>query len=363
MRMFIILRNREWTIETRLAVAGEIRRLKHQIELQDLARCRISTHSYNINALSDQECLLRYRFTRKDVGFISRLIPWELTRDEFGRMRTGRRRYRIDPVEATAIMLRRMATASRWVDVQVEFGKHSACLTEIFYHTLELFYLKFGERIMMWPQNIIAKRASYYSNCVHEKGSALPNVVGFIDGTAVEIARPGGMGQRATYSGHKRRNCVKFQAVSAPDGLILHLYGPIEGRRNDMMLYRESQIDEVMQSSSNILGVQYCLYDDPAYCLRLYLQVGFQGSNLTGDQIQFNSSMSKVRIAVEWTFRDIKMYFTHIDLPRKLKMGVTPAGLWYVCSAALWNFRVCTYGSQTAEYFDCDSISIEEYLE
>jgi DDE superfamily endonuclease len=177
------------------------------------------------------------------------------------------------------------------------------------------------------------------------------------------------MGQRATYSRHSRHYCVKFYAVSEPDGFILHMYGPIEGRRHDMTLYRESLIDEIMQTSMNILGVQHCLYGDPAYCLRPYLQVGFQGSNLTEDHIQFNSSMSKVLIAVEWTFRDIKMYFTHIDLPRKLKVGaptlknVTPAGLWYVCSAVLWNFRVCMYESQTAEYFDCDSISIEEHLE
>jgi hypothetical protein len=115
-----------------LAVAVEIRRLKNQVVLHDLARCRILMYSFNINALSDQECRVRYRFTREDVGLISRLIPWELSLDEFGRMRTGRRRSCIDPVEATAIMLRRMATASRWVDVQFEFGKHSACLTEIF---------------------------------------------------------------------------------------------------------------------------------------------------------------------------------------------------------------------------------------
>jgi hypothetical protein len=100
-------------------------------------------------------------------------------------MRTGRRRYCIDPVEATAIMLRRMATASHCVDVQFEFGKHSACLTDIFYHTLELFHSKFGERIMTWRHNRIEKRASYYAKCVYKKGSALPNVVGFIDGTAI----------------------------------------------------------------------------------------------------------------------------------------------------------------------------------
>jgi DDE superfamily endonuclease len=125
----------------------------------------------------------------------------------------------------------------------VEFGNHSACLTEIFYHSLELFHSKFGERIMRWPYKKIEKRASYYSKCVYRKGSALPNVVGFIDGTAIEIASPGRLRQIASYSGQKRRNCVKFQAVSAHDGLILHLNGPIEVRRHDMTLYRESKID------------------------------------------------------------------------------------------------------------------------
>jgi hypothetical protein len=125
-------------------------------------------HSFNINAVSDQECLVRYLFTTEDVGFISRLIPWELSLDKFGRLRTGRRRYCIYPVEATAIMLRRKVTAPRLVEVQFEFGKHSACLTEIFYHTLELFHSKFGERIMTWPHNIIEKRASYYSMCLYK---------------------------------------------------------------------------------------------------------------------------------------------------------------------------------------------------
>jgi hypothetical protein len=57
------------------------------------------------------------------------------------------------------------------------------------------------------------------------------------------------------------------------------------------------------------------------------------------------------------------MYFTYMDFPRKLKMGETPGGLWYICTALLWNFRVCVYGNQTAKYFDCNPILIEEYLE
>jgi DDE superfamily endonuclease len=148
----------------------------------------------------------------------------------------------------------------------------------------------------------------------------------------------------------------------APDGLILHLFGPIEGRRHDMTLYRESNIDDALQTSMEISGTQYYLYGDPAYCLRPYLQIGYRGSYLTIQQVQFNFAMSKVRIAVEWAFRDVKMYFTHVDVPRKLKLRITPAGLWYVCGVMLWNFRVCLYGSQTSQSLDCDSVSIEEYL-
>jgi hypothetical protein len=91
-----------------------------------------------------------------------------------------------------------------------------------------MFHSKFGEGIMTWPHNIIEKRASYYSRCVYKKGSALPNIVGFIDGTAIEIARPGGLRHRESYSGHKRRNCVKFQAASAPDGLIYICMDPLK---------------------------------------------------------------------------------------------------------------------------------------
>ena len=67
----------------------------------------------------------------------------------------------------------------------------------------------------------------------------------------------------------------KFQAFSAPDGLVLHLFGPMEGRRHDMFLYRESEIYQVLQTFLLISERQYYLYGDVAYTLRPYLQVGF----------------------------------------------------------------------------------------
>jgi hypothetical protein len=113
-------------------------------------------------------------------------------------MRTSQKRYLVDPVEATAITLRRLVTASRWVDVESEFGKHRSALSEIFYHALELFYSEFGSVLETWPDSLVTLRAREYAKCVENKGSPLDSVVSFLDGTGIEIARPRGTSQRAT---------------------------------------------------------------------------------------------------------------------------------------------------------------------
>jgi nuclease HARBI1 len=212
-----------------------------------------------------------------------------------------------------------------------------------------------------WPESLVTLRARGYAKSVENKGSPLDSVIAFIDGTAIEIARPRGTSQRATYSGNKRHSCLKFQVIPAPDGLVLHLFGPVEGRLHDMFLYKESGPDDNLRSSLVISNRQFYLYEDPAYILRPYLQVGFKGSSTTPEEIAFNS-ISKVRVTAEWAFRDVKQYFTHVDVPRKLRLRGTPGGLWYVCTVMLWNFRVCLYGSQAAQYFECDPIEVSEYL-
>jgi hypothetical protein len=129
-----------------------------------------------------------------------------------------------------------------------------------------------------------------------------------------------------------------------------------------MFLYKESGLDDNLRSSLVISNRQFHLYGDPAYILRPYWQVGFKGSSTTPEEIAFNASMSKVRVTAEWAFRDVEQYFTQVDVPRKPRLRVTPAGLWYVCAVMLWNFRVCLYGSQATQCFECDTIEISEYL-
>jgi hypothetical protein len=93
---------------TNYVIVIELRRLGEQIELQDLARMKVLSSTFNLNSISDLQCLQRYRFTRKDVRILADLIPREKRLVHEGRMGTSQKLYLVDHVEATAIMLRRV---------------------------------------------------------------------------------------------------------------------------------------------------------------------------------------------------------------------------------------------------------------
>ena len=66
--------------------------------------------------------------------------------------------------------------------------------------------------------------------------------------------------QNLAYNGHKRKHSVKFQAFCAPEVLIVHGLGPLEGRRHDWTLYLRSELDEQLSPILVVEGNQYCLY-------------------------------------------------------------------------------------------------------
>jgi len=95
----------------------------------------------------------------------------------------------------------------------------------------------------------MTERAPVYAHFIIGMGAPLHGCVGCIDGTTIRVARPGGGLQRACYSGHKRCHAIKFQSICAPDGLLFHLYGPVEGLRHDVFLYQESGLRWVRSTS------------------------------------------------------------------------------------------------------------------
>ena len=71
------------------------------------------------------------------------------------------------------------------------------------------------------------------------------------------------------YNGYKRVHALKFQSVALPNGLIGNLYGPVEGRRHDAGMLKDSGLLDMLEAVAySPRGEVMCLHGDPAYPLR-----------------------------------------------------------------------------------------------
>lgn len=201
----------------------------------------------------------------------------------------------------------------------------------------------------------------FFSQVINNKGAPLNQCWGFIDGTARPIARPI-RNQRIMFSGHKRVHCLKFQSVVAPNGLIAHMFGPIEGRRHDAFMLGVSGLTDKLSRFQTPTGEPYVVYGDPAYGLARNIIGPFRGAHITDDEQAFNTEMSKVRTCVEWGFGKICQNFAYLDFKKNLKVLLQPVGKYYLVASILINCHTCLYGSQTSTFFDLDPPSLETYL-
>jgi len=285
--------------------------------------CRVGEVTFNVNVFSAQESLSTFRFLPSHVGRLASALHLDAV--------FTLPRCRVDDTECLAIVLRRFASPARWADLEVMFGRCRSSPSEIFCRTVDRLMTMWGHLLTRWRGEITAERAAVYADAVRRRGAPLQTCVGFIDGTAIHVARPGGGLQRACYSGHKTQHVLKFQSVTTPDGLVFHMYGPHEGRCHDMVLYYESGLDDDLRQTHLIDGARHCLYGDSAYVLRAWMQTGHENAP---DRIvaewAFDLSMSRARETVEWGYQDIKQYFTTLDFQRKLKIPETAVGKQYL---------------------------------
>lgn len=151
----------------------------------------------------------------------------------------------------------------------------------------------------------------------------------------------------------------------APNGLIVNLFGPMEGKRHDCALLRESQILQKMMEAINLIrpdGTRLAIYGDPAYPMRLQLFCPFGGAYLTQQQQLFNKRMSSVRESVEWGFGKIIQQFAFLDYKKNLKVLLQPIGKYYVVGALLANAHTCLYGGNVSSFFEIDPPELEVYF-
>ena len=140
-----------------------------------------------------------------------------------------------------------------------------------------------------------------------------------------------------------------FQSVQAPNGLIAHMFGPIEGRRHDAFMLGVSGLSEKLQRFQRPNGEPFVIYGDPAYGITQNIMAPFRGAQLTHDEKEFNKKISKVRVSVEWGFGKIIQNFAFLDFKKNLKVLLQPVGKYYLVASVLTNCHTCLYGSLTSK--------------
>ena len=112
-----------------------------------------------------------------------------------------------------------------------------------------------------------------------------------------------------------------------------------------------------------VLTERYYVFGDVAYPLRRNLLAPYSGAQLTQEEMSFNSSMSKVRVTVEWMFGEVINNLIFTDFKKNLKIGISCVGKFYRVSAILTNAHTCLYKNNVSQYFAIDPPLLEEYFQ
>ena len=87
----------------------------------------------------------------------------------------------------------------------------------------------------------------------------------------------------------------------AANGMYAHFFSPIVGSlHNAILLVRSGILDHLELFSFAPDGSTSNIFCDSAYPTSTHLQTGFKGAALSEQEMEFNRSMSAVRISVEW---------------------------------------------------------------
>ncbi|EJD38321.1 hypothetical protein AURDEDRAFT_172559 [Auricularia subglabra TFB-10046 SS5] len=163
------------------------------------------------------------------------------------------------------MLCRRLAYPARLADYVLMFGWEKSRLSRISRATASYILSRWWHLLSFDSNRLTPDQLAAFAAAIHRKGAPLEFCWGFIDGTLCRVARPI-RNQRIIYNGWKCFTCLKYQAVNMPDGIIVYLFGPVEGQLHDSMLYKLSGLERILaQYSFTQDGWPLVIYGDPAY--------------------------------------------------------------------------------------------------
>ena len=126
-------------------------------------------------------------------------------------------------VEALCAVLKRFAYPCRFIDMIQIFARPISQLSMICNQMAKLIYENWNDLLSNLNQPWLSPQGLQgFCNTIHQKGVALSNCWGFVDGTVRPISRPN-ENRKKLCNGHKKVQAIKFKSVVAPNGLVANL--------------------------------------------------------------------------------------------------------------------------------------------
>jgi nuclease HARBI1 len=148
---------------------------------------------------------------------------------------------------------------------------------------------------------------------------------------------------------------MKYQTVDLPNGMNIHVWGPISVRHNDLVSLHESEINNKLVQLQAGEEHQWVIYGNSAYVHvddSHILARHHHGEDNTERQDLENVALSACRECIEWDYGDVGVMWSMVDYIFFLKMQLMPVKNIYLTAMILRNAYVTMNGGTTSEYFN-----------
>lgn len=262
------------------------------------------------------------------------------------------------------MLLRHLSYPIRAIDIETMFGWEQSRFSRVTQTLAAYIWNRWQHLFDFDRERLSYAKLQEFAGVIKQKGALAERVWGFIDGTARRVARTV-RNQRMLYSKYKHTHSLRYLMVMTPDGLFVYVFGPVEGRKNDEALFKESNLAQLLEQVSN---------DPSEEILSIFGDRGFQfgasahllshipGDVLTPEEQEWNYSMSRVRETIEWAFGEVVRLFQALDLSKNQKVLLQPVGIFYLDALLLCNAHTIMYGSIISNFFGCSPPMLAEYF-
>lgn len=154
---------------------------------------------------------------------------------------------------------------------------------------------------------------------------------------------------------------MKYQAITTPCTLEIHLAGSMDGRCHDWTLYLQSGFEDILPADLADMYVHtYCVYGYSGYSACAFPYVPFRGSNTSTEEQDFKMAMSGSLATLECYFKEVKHFFRALYF--KLRVQDSTIESLYIAGLLLTNFRNFFYPNSISQFSQCPPPYLESYV-